>query len=243
MNKARLLLAKVRGGDYTHAGEREAVYLVMEKLPPELKQGHCLDVGCGLGGTANDVYNLGFKHVWGIDRDGDAISYARSHYPEIKFFEAEAEKAATLFQPSFFSFVYLFNVLYAIEDKKTVLKALAAVAKPGAMLAIFDYTEGGRPAGLIDLEGGPTYPIHTDRLKKDLDASGWELLEIVDLSKRYITWYKALLKKLSEKREVLSQEFAKADVERVERTFKTLLSLLESSSLGGAVVYARRNLT
>lgn len=55
LNSSRLLLSRVRGGDYAHAGDRKAIDIVLEKvlsLEPDLKSKAVLDVGCGCGGTA-----------------------------------------------------------------------------------------------------------------------------------------------------------------------------------------------
>ena len=44
------LLALVRGGDYAHAGEEEAIELAFRAVP-KAPQKSILDVGCGRGGT------------------------------------------------------------------------------------------------------------------------------------------------------------------------------------------------
>ncbi len=72
LNQARLMLSELRGGDFTHAGDREAVDMVITKIKQEASEvlnGNCLDVGCGFGGTADYLVKNGFKHVWGIDID------------------------------------------------------------------------------------------------------------------------------------------------------------------------------
>ena len=83
LNQARLILSQLRGGDFTHAGDKEAIDMVVTKLKqehPEVLKGNCLDVGCGFGGTADYLVKQGFKHVWGIDIDKSTIAYAKSKY-------------------------------------------------------------------------------------------------------------------------------------------------------------------
>lgn len=63
MNTARLLLANLRGGDYAHPGDKDAIDMVIRKvleLSPDIQKGICLDIGSGLGGTANYMYESGF---------------------------------------------------------------------------------------------------------------------------------------------------------------------------------------
>jgi hypothetical protein len=73
------LLALVRGGDYAHAGEEEAIELAFRAAPksPLLS---ILDVGCGRGGTVAFVRRNGWGQIAaGIDREGDTIAYARAN--------------------------------------------------------------------------------------------------------------------------------------------------------------------
>jgi hypothetical protein len=51
------LLAFIRGSDYAHAGEEEAIDLALRPVPRRPDQ-LLLDVGCGLGGTAKYVEDL-----------------------------------------------------------------------------------------------------------------------------------------------------------------------------------------
>lgn len=243
VNSARLLLTKLRGGDYAHAGDQEAINLVIKhvlQLSPDSQRGNCLDVGSGFGGTADAIYQMGFHHIWGIDRDEASVCYAQEKYPHIPFFHLEASQIPTLFDPSFFSFIYLFNVLYAIEDKPLILKKLAAVAKPGAILALFDYTIAEGSLDLKDLAGKPMYPIVLHQLQHDLKESGWEVLEIIDLSQHYLRWYRALIDKLSQHHLSLLEEFSAKEIAQVTTTFSTIIHWLDSSLLGGVVIYCRR---
>ena len=244
INNARLLLSKLRGGDYAHVGEKEATSMVVQRvlqLSPGIQTGRCLDVGSGFGGTANDIYHMGFHSIQGVDIDEAAVLYAKQHYPQIPFIHAEADEISNLFEPESFSFICLFNVMYAIEDKPLLLIKLSAVAKTGAILAIFDYTAKDGILELQDLAAKPMYPIALDSLPENLKISGWEVLEVVDLSQRYLTWYRNLLDKLLEERQTLSRQFSQADITRVQTTFSSLAERLENSSLGGVVIYCRKS--
>ena len=108
MNNARVLLTYLRGGDYAHAGDEEAVNMVALKvleLSPGIQKGHCLDVGSGFGGTANYFQRLSFHSVYGIDIDEAAVIYAKEHYPKAQFLTANVDQVSNIFEPEFFSFI------------------------------------------------------------------------------------------------------------------------------------------
>ena len=66
-----------------------------------------MDVGSGFGNDANFVYDEGFRNIWGIDIDEEAVKYAGERYPEINFKKGDALKVNDLFEEEFFDFVYL----------------------------------------------------------------------------------------------------------------------------------------
>jgi len=243
MNNARLLLGMLRGGDYAHPGDKEAVDTVAEKvltLSPEIQDGPVLDVGSGFGGTANRLRELNFKSIFGIDLDEAAVEYAKEHYPEVNFLHANANDVLHFFDEEFFSFIYMFNVLYAIEDKKGLLERLFKVAKPGALLVIFDYTTKQKPFSLQDLAGKPMYPFVMSELEESLKETGWEVKESVDLSPYFLKSYEMLLSKLKKESEALSVQFSQESVTKVETTFNFIYESLKSSALGGAAIYAKK---
>lgn len=243
MNQSRRLLTELRGGDYAHAGDEAAVKMVASKvlkLSPDVKKGPTLDVGCGFGGTANYLYRSHFQSIYGIDVDEAAIDYAKKRYPKIHFRIANAAQITDVFDSDFFSFLYMFNVCYAIEDKQALLKELFTVAKPGALLVIFDYTSKNSSSQMKDLANKPMYPIVIKQLTEECKQTDWTVLKIDDVSSDFITWYQDLLNKLDKNREALSQKFSQADIERVASTFSTLLDQLKSKELGGAVIYLQR---
>jgi len=243
LNEARLLLAHLRGGDYAHAGDEEAIDLVISKvveISPQALQGPCLDVGSGFGGTADYLYRLQFSPIFGIDLDEAAVRYAQEHYQQIPFAKGNANQVTEFFDPDYFAFLYLFNVLYAVEDKPSLLATLSEVAKPGAILAIFDYTTTQTALQLLDLAGKPMYPIVISEIKTALKSTGWELIEITDLSQNFLSWYQILLQKLEAESSFLSLRFSESSLTKVRMTFHTIENWLSSSLLGGVVIYAKR---
>ncbi len=243
LNQARLMLSELRGGDFTHAGDKEAVDMVISKIKqefPEILKGNCLDVGCGFGGTADYFVKNGFKHVWGIDIDPAVINYAKSKYKQVQFSSVDAAFVSLKFDRDFFSFIYLFNVLYAIEDKVTVLRQLARVSKPGTILMIFDYSVEETTEPLLDLAGKPMCPIQTKKIKQQLYESGWEVLEVRDLSETFAVWYEQLLQKLENKKKEITGHFLEKDIAKFSATYIHILHQLHNKTLGGVLIYAKR---
>lgn len=258
-NPSRLLLAKVRGGNYAHAGDKEATKLVLAKIANYLKQQSdakgqvnsfeeiykntpCLDVGAGFGGTADYFYSQGFDNIQGIDINQGAIEYAASHYPYIKFSVCDVVNVHQQFNKASFSVIYLFNTFYALQDPQGALRELAKIAKPEAILVIFDYThlKPEQPHGLYDLDNKPMHPIVLSSVREWLAETGWEILEISDLSKYFIKWYKELVKKLEQEKTSFVEEFSNETVDKVQRTYISILETLQEQVLGGTVIYARK---
>ena len=77
------LVALLRGKNYAHAGEEEAISMVMNYFPKNKDQ-TILDVGCGLGETSAFIQNNGWGLVTGFDIEKESIDYAQKTYPEIK---------------------------------------------------------------------------------------------------------------------------------------------------------------
>jgi len=247
INLPRLLLAKVRDGDFAHAGDKEAIDIVLNKTKQLIKKNptekkEALDAGCGLGGTACAFQDSGFD-VNGIDSDAAAIEHAKKHYPHIPFIEGDILKIAEIFPKKHFSLIYLFNVFYALKERqRESLHHLAKIAKPGAILVIFDYTHRNldKPHGLIDLAGTPMAPIVPGLLHKWLEETGWEIVEETDLSPQFKQWYSDFLIKFENKREELLQQFTQEAFDKVYDTFSQLLKQLNAEIIGGTAVYARR---
>ncbi len=248
INNPRLLLAQVREGDFAHAGDREAIDIVLKKVFELIEDGakssiKVLDVGCGLGGTAAYIKDATSFDIDGIDIDPVAIKHAKSKYNKIRFFECDANNADKKFPEDHFEIIYLFNVFYAIPNQKDSLKTLAAVAKPGALLVIFDYSQNKSASDfeLKDLSGKSMRPVNLTLIKDWLVDSGWELIEITDLSVKYEIWYKEFLVKLDAEKEKLLKIFSEEAFSAVYNTFSVLLDSLRSKKISGSVVYARLN--
>lgn len=244
-NSRRLLLSELRDGDYAHAGEEEAIEIVLKKalaLNPNLKIGKVLDVGCGFGGTLAYLKTNGFKNLYGVDINKASITYAQEKYTGIHFVEGDALDVKNIFPNQIFNLFILFNSFYAFKDKKSLLSKLAKSSKPESLLAIFDYSCPDNPKDLsvIDFAGKDMRPIYLKQLLQNFGETGWELIATEDLSEKFIIWYSTLLKTLQKEEHHLKQKFSTEAIQEVKDTFFYFLERLKTQEMGGLVVYAQR---
>jgi ubiquinone/menaquinone biosynthesis C-methylase UbiE len=243
-NPKRALMAKIRG-DYLHGGEEESVQLVLEQIKQLKKLGasvKILDVGSGLGCTANYFSQKNAGELIGIDVDPAAVEYASKKYPHIPFHVSNAMNVETILPQNYFDVLYIFNAFYAFNEQEKCLKALSRVAKSGALLVIFDYTHRdlSRSHGLLDMAGQLMRPIVCDNLRQWLTPLNWEIVHETDLSDQYEVWYQNVLDKMIKQKKELVKEFSKKTYDEARGVFDPIIQLLKEKVLGGTVVYARK---
>ena len=235
------LLAKVRGGDYAHAGEEEAIHLLWERLP-KIPTQSCLDAGCGRGGTAAFVQSQGWGAVTGVDIDATSIAEAATMHPGIPFHALDIAETGRKF-PGQFDIIYAFNAFYAFPNQPMALAALAEAAKPGAELCLFDYVDRGSFSGdpfALKPESALWQPINLEIFPVQLEAAGWKMTSRLLLHDSYRRWYEALTNRFSAQRQALLTEFPTDLVDYATDYYQSLLASIEHGALGGAIIYAER---
>jgi SAM-dependent methyltransferase len=240
--EGKRLLALARGGDYAHAGETESIDLVWDALPKNSDQS-VLDAGCGRGGTASYIYHAGWGQVTGFDIEPESITRAREIYPGIKFEVCPAEEANRIGTTTF-DVVCCFNSFYAFSDQAAALAALAHTAKPGARLAIFDYTDPGSfndsPLGKhVELLGW--HPLKSSSIGSLLANAGWSLDVIRDITTDYTRWYKTFSTRIHDLQPKLVEECGTETWEYAADFYDTMHETLQTGGMGGAIVYAVRS--
>ena len=251
-NESRNILTKLRGGDYAHVGEVEAINLILSKLENHkevIANDNILDLGSGYGGTADYFFKHGYKKIWGIDIDKNAVDYSSSHYPHIKFFHLDAKDLTKKFRKDFFSLTYIYNVAYAISNKDLLIRNITQTSKKGAILAIFDYTKlkehvpsskKDKPEIMKDFAGNIMHPIEVKSFTANLEKHGWKILEVTDLTTEYTNWYENFLQKtISQKAELLKSHKEK-DIEKIANLFNRILFNLKNGTLGGCLIIAEK---
>jgi SAM-dependent methyltransferase len=239
--QGKQILALVRDGDFAHAGEEEAIDLAMASVSRMSTQ-RILDAGCGRGGTAAYLQTHGWGSATGFDIEPKSIVYAQETYPDATFACCDIYDVAA-HVPADFDVITLFNVLYALPDQSGALRALASRAKPKARLVLFDYVDlgGYRSAPLMDA-GGPFLPQPPPKadLPSLLEAGGWRLASVDDLTADYARWYAALIAKIEAKRaDIETLAGAEAYAHVLDR-YSGLLAAIQEGRLGGVVAYGER---
>jgi SAM-dependent methyltransferase len=235
------ILALVREGDFAHAGEEEAIALALAALPKDSTR-RVLDAGCGRGGTAAYMQEHGWGRVTGIDIEPNSIAYASTTYPASHFVRCDIGDVAG-HVPDDFDLVTLFNVLYALPDQSSALRALASRVKPNARLMIFDYVDPGH-YGQTPLRDGeipflPNPPMLA-KLSELLRNGGWRLQSVADLTGDYVRWYAELVAKIEAKRSGIEALADSDGYAHVLSLYSGLLAAVRDGRLGGALIYGER---
>ncbi len=237
----KLLLSHVRGGDYAHPGEVAAIDQVLQLLDNDKSQS-VLDVGCGLGGTARYIQQQGYQDVTAIDIDGRGINYAKKNYPLIKFFECDVVNAEKILMEKF-NIIVLFSAFFCFKAQQESLSVMGNLAHPGADLMLFDYFALENYVDenpFSDDTSKPFYPIHRKTITDMLDASGWDLKNIIDLTEDFKIWYTQMICKLEAQKFSLIYRFEEGIFNTIYHRFKRLFSCIEQRKIGGVLIHAQK---
>lgn len=234
--EGKQILAMIRRGDFAHPGEEEAIAISLNGLTASPTQ-RLLDVGCGRGGTADWMMRQGWRTVVGIDRDAEAIRYARKRYPGPTFQCCDV----LAIDPQMlgrFDQICLFNAFYAFAEQQAALARLRTVAAEGALIRLFDYAQATRqplPQALGEEIG---QPILLDEVGEQLCQAGWRLVEVQDLSEHYRRWYAGFLEQLSARRETILRNHGDDWFAFVSQWFGALHQALLELELRGVLILA-----
>lgn len=236
------LLAYVREINYAHPGEEEAILNVMNNFA-KYKQQKIIDVGCGLGGTANFIQKKGWGKVSGFDIESASIEYAKKTYSNIDFYTSDVESIGAMFQ-SEFDIVCLFTSFYAFHNQESSLLSLNKIAKNSACLAIFDYLDlcenKVNPLFRDANNASPFIPIKLNQMEKMLRKTGWQIEKSVDISDKFLIWYEQLLLKIVTKKDGLIAHFGENAYQKAYDTYKQMLDVVNNKEIGGIIVYAKK---
>ena len=91
-----------------------------------------LDLGCGTGDLTNEI-SLSGAEVIGADSSAEMILAAKSKYPHIQFYQADARDLDATVQ---FDAVFSNAALHWIPEKENVIKSMHSVLKNGGRLVL-----------------------------------------------------------------------------------------------------------
>lgn len=232
------ILSFIRQGDYTHAGEEEAIDLMMSTFSKDEKR-RILDVACGLGGTAEYIRKHGWGVVVGFDIEEEAILYAKSTYPQVDFFVADVADVAKEIKTPDFDLICIVNSFVCFPDQSRCLKELRKLAKPSTNLVILDYTD------LIEKNENPLTgsgksvsfrPIKPKEIAAMLDDAGWKLVQWVTLDETFELWYKRFLELIESKKAEIDARFGKNATNFTKGKYSLIYYALKNHWLGGCMV-------
>ncbi|MCQ4795952.1 class I SAM-dependent methyltransferase [Anaerofustis stercorihominis] len=98
-----------------------------------------LDVGCGYGRTLSELYEFGYKNLYGVDFSENMIKRAKANNPNIDF---EVNEGDLPYKNDTFDSVILFAVLTCISDNDTqrdLIQEIYRVLKPNGIIYVNDF--------------------------------------------------------------------------------------------------------
>ncbi len=99
-----------------------------------------LDVGCGYGRTLNELHQLGYRHLTGMDFSGGMIRRGREQFPYLDLRTMETEQIDL--PDGSVDTVILFAVLTCIQSdsgQKNLIQEICRVLRPGGILYVNDF--------------------------------------------------------------------------------------------------------
>lgn len=104
------------------------------------KDAKILDVGCGYGRTLNELYELGYRDLMGIDFSSGMIERGKKQFPHLNL---QIKTAETISLPDHsMDAVILFAVLTCIPEdtaQEQLISEIHRVLKPGGIIYINDF--------------------------------------------------------------------------------------------------------
>ncbi len=236
-SKFRQLLGFVRGNDFAHAGEAEAIEMLFANLPKNKAQ-LILDVGSGLGETAHYVQSHDYGKITGIDVDAESVEYATKKFPNVKYFHCDALDVQKIISDSP-DIIYMFNVLYVMADQPGSLKALRNFAKTTTTLALFIYVDLGEYKQSEPAKYQLENPVKHDAIEPMLREAGWQIEKQVNLNEEYKRWYQDFVDNIIKRREAIIELADENTYQYLLEKYQHLLDETQAGTLGGALVYAK----
>ncbi|HXS99155.1 MAG TPA: methyltransferase domain-containing protein [Elusimicrobiota bacterium] len=130
-----------------YPGSREIdkpTFLEETMIPPEAFAGKLvLDAGCGMGRYSAVALGLGAEVV-AVDMSDSLIRVAAAAREYPKLHAVEADLLRPPFKKGIFDLAYSQGVLHHTADTRAAFRAVAALVKPGGLLAVWLYGKAGR---------------------------------------------------------------------------------------------------
>jgi len=235
-------MSYIRGGDYTHPGEEQAILETLSPFPKD-KNRLILDVACGLGGTANFIQKNGWGKVVGFDIEPASIEYAKQAYPDVEFHISDVADVSKTFSDRKFDMICIFSSFLVFNDQKTALENLRSIAKEDAQLVIFEYIDL-MPVNqnfLVRKEpkNAAFLPLRLENLNEMLRETGWQNSQLTRMDNKFKQWYADLLARIQQVKDEFIKMHGEPEYKKILGRYKSFYDAFAAESLGGCVLYAQ----
>lgn len=167
-------------------GQKKLYHAVVTRV--NIKKGRILDIGCSTGGFLTGMREWGGWEPYGVEINPYAAKYAQEHLglnvTVGELFDAHYPNAA-------FDVVTLWNVLEHLHQPIATLSEIGRIIRPGGLLVLtvpnIDSVEAkifGRYWAGLDAPRH-LYLYSRNVIKKILDSTGFELVEVASFTGRY----------------------------------------------------------
>lgn len=238
----RLILSEIRGGDFAHAGDSDSIEMVLDQIfriknPDFLTGKKILDAGCGFGGTADFIRKRTLSNVYGIDTDKAAVDHGSKKYPDCNFYLGNLLTPQISFKNIKFDMIFMFNVLYSVDNKIDAIKSFCDVLNMGGIISIFDYFDftSGNFKTVPDLDNKEISPVNLDSFLSGIKEFNFKALLKLDMSNLYLEWYDRDIDKLNEKIGTISLNES-FQLRKIIETFSSIRDLISQKKIGGGLI-------
>jgi len=237
------LLGFLRNGNYVHPGEEDAIDLIFSDVPKNPKR-RILDIGCGIGGTANYIHASGYGQVVGVDRNSGVIQEAKSQYPNVEFRCCDALDIEQEFKGEQFDLVCMINSFFYMEKQDVVLEKIHALLQPEGIVKIFEYTDrtkGEKKLTLLgDQDESNFSPIRMDTLPSLFKTPYFSVHTATELNAEYEKWYTELYEKIEKNKADILSKFSVGSYMWAESIFRGILSDIKANDMGGCILTIKK---
>ncbi len=183
---------EAESGDYLNeeAGQRATARAALDRIERHVAPERLLDAGCWVGFLLDEARRRGWQVV-GVEPSEFAVRHARERLGldvrQAALFDAGLE-------PRGFDALVLADVIEHLPDPGAALDQLAALARPGAVLALMLPDAGSRMARLLGRRWWSVIPTHVHLFTRRsltvlLERHGWQVLELGTAPKAFTVRY------------------------------------------------------